>query len=246
MHLLTTDRLACPRCGPAFGLILLADRVVDRRVLEGRFGCANCRERFPVRGGFGDFRVPPVSPLAEDPRAADPGPDDPEGALRLAAMLGITEGPATLLLLGGPARQAERLVAMVPGIDVVAVHPGLRERPEEEGVSRLHVGVHLPFFSATFRGVAMDASWAASHLDEALRVAVPGARIVVELQDAAPTGADPAQGGRADANRGEVDPADAETRDGEPARSTGVPTHRVMEALGEVLLQTERMIVGVR
>lgn len=209
MHLLTTDRLACPRCGPAFGLILLADRVVDRRVLEGSFGCANCRERFPVRGGFGDFRPPPAAPLAEDPRAADPGPDDPEGALRLAAMLGVTEGPGTLLLLGGPARQAERLVAMVTGVDVVAVHPGLRERPEGEGVSRLHVSTVLPFFSATFRGVAMDAAWAATHLDEALRVAAPGVRVVVELSDAA-------------------------------------LARRVMEALQDVLLQTERLIVGTR
>ena len=30
MQLLLTDRLSCPRCGPGFGLILLADRLADR------------------------------------------------------------------------------------------------------------------------------------------------------------------------------------------------------------------------
>ncbi len=223
MHLLVTDRLACPRCGPEFGLILLSDRVVDRRVLEGSFGCANCRERYPVRGGFGDFRLPPVSPLDEDPEAADPGPDDPEGALRLAAMLGVTEGPGTLLLIGEPARQAERIVAMVQGVEVVALHPGLRMRPEAEGVSRAHAGTgpgeRLPFFAMTFRGTALDAVRAPSQLDEAFRVTAPGARVVVGLPD--PDAKGPS-GGRAEL------------------------VERVTAASREVLLETDRVVVGVR
>ena len=44
-----TDHLVCPRCGPPFGLILLARDVRDRRVREGEFGCPNCRDRFPVK-----------------------------------------------------------------------------------------------------------------------------------------------------------------------------------------------------
>ena len=57
MHLLLTDRLTCPRCGPSFGLILLADRMNDRRVVDGVLGCPNCRDGFPVRDGFGDLRA---------------------------------------------------------------------------------------------------------------------------------------------------------------------------------------------
>ena len=53
------DHLVCPRCGPPNGLLLLAHEVRDRRVLEGEFGCPNCRDRFPVSGGFGDLRPPP-------------------------------------------------------------------------------------------------------------------------------------------------------------------------------------------
>jgi uncharacterized protein YbaR (Trm112 family) len=51
MHILLTDILTCPRCGPAFGLILLAEQTAGRRVLQGVLGCANCRERYPVRDG---------------------------------------------------------------------------------------------------------------------------------------------------------------------------------------------------
>ena len=32
MHILLTDALTCPRCGPDFGLIVLAEGVEDRRV----------------------------------------------------------------------------------------------------------------------------------------------------------------------------------------------------------------------
>src|SRR5512142_2083643 len=58
MDLRLTDLLACPRCGPPHGLVLLADRVEDRRVLEGLLGCPNCGGRYPVRAGLADLRVP--------------------------------------------------------------------------------------------------------------------------------------------------------------------------------------------
>jgi uncharacterized protein YbaR (Trm112 family) len=223
VHLLVTDRLACPRCGPDFGLILLSDRVEDRRVLEGSFGCANCRERYPIRGGFADFRVPPAGPLEDEAGAADPGPDDAEGALRLAAMLGVTRGPGTLLLLGEPARQAERLVAMIDEIEVVALHPGLRARSEAPGVSRAHAGEapgdRLPFFTSTFRGAALDAEGALGRLDEVFRVTAPGARVVVGLPD-------PERPGAAEPRRRLVE--------------------RVAGASREILLETDRVIVGVR
>lgn len=82
-----TDRLTCPRCGPTFGLILLAERMVDRRVRDGTLGCPNCRDAFPVVDGFADLRAPPRRPVQEDqagrqrldPRL-DPGPrTDEEG-----------------------------------------------------------------------------------------------------------------------------------------------------------------------
>ncbi len=194
MHLLLTDRATCPRCGPAFGLILLAERVVDRRILEGHLGCPNCREHYPVGRGFGDLR-PPVNrgARADEPSGTrDLGPDpetgphpdeavsrDVEGALRLAALLGVERGPGFLLVMGPSARLAGRLAAMVEGIEVVAVGPGLQALDEDPGVSRMAFGQGVPFYDGSFQGVALQGEWISPYLADALRVLRTGARIVL-------------------------------------------------------------------
>lgn len=198
MHLLVTDRLSCPRCGPTFGLILLAENLRDRRVLEGALGCANCRERYPVEGGFGDLRppprvtlpAPPVSRGAPDigdarPSTAggategDSARDPAEDTFRLAALLGVREGPGLLLLAGSWVPLAGRLAAMIDEIEVVALDPSLRNAPEETGVSRLTAGTALPFFHGSLRGAALDGPQLADWEGEAARVLGPGARLVI-------------------------------------------------------------------
>jgi len=192
VHLLLTDRVTCSRCGPRFGLILLAERVVDRRVLEGHLGCPNCREHYPVGRGYGDLR-PPVERTArpdEPPRTrdlgpgSDPDPDeavtrDVEGALRLAALLGVERGPGFLLVMGPSARLAGRVAAMVEGIEVVAVGPGVQALDEDSGVSRMAFGQGVPFYDGSFQGVALQGEWISPYLAEALRVLRTGARIVL-------------------------------------------------------------------
>jgi len=176
MHLLVTDRLACPRCGPEFGLVLLAEELRDRRVLEGALGCANCRERYPVRQGFGDLRPPPRS---------DPGGEGgtPEGtaeeAFRLAALIGVSEGPGLILLRDGWVAQASRLAAMIEEIEIVALDQGLRKGPEEPGVTRIVAADRLPFFSGSLRGLALRDHEPARELEEEIRVLGPGSRIVI-------------------------------------------------------------------
>jgi hypothetical protein len=176
MHLLVTDRLACVRCGPGFPLVLLADELRDRRVLQGSLGCANCRERYPVEGGFGDFRLP--VPEGDGALAPVEG-DDPEGALRTAALLGVQQGPGLLLLAGRPVRHAERVAAMIEGIEVVAAHPGLRGLPEIAGVSRIAMGPRFPFQTGTLQGVALSGEGGRRDLTEAVRVLARGARLVL-------------------------------------------------------------------
>jgi len=184
MHLLLTDIVACPRCGPEFGLILLADRVEDRRVLEGRLGCPNCREQYPVSGGVLDARLAADrSPATADDAggaidAADPG--DAEAAMRLAALLELAGARGTVLVAGPGAALAPGIALLVPDLEVVALTAGpTAGRGERLGVSRVVSRGALPFRSRTLRGVALTGADDAA-LAEGVRVLQPGARLVVE------------------------------------------------------------------
>lgn len=177
MHLLLTDRLACPRCGPAFGLILLADRMEERRVLEGALGCPNCRERYPVRGGAADLRPAPRGPAAVAP--ASPGEPDAGETMRLAAMLGITEGPAHVLAAGEALHHALALARLVPELEVLVVDPPGIAWDEAPGVTRMHVGATLPLQSRSLRGVVLGGEAVDHLLDEGIRVLGSGGRLVV-------------------------------------------------------------------
>ena len=200
MQLLLTDRLSCPRCGPTFGLILLANRLVDRRVQDGTLGCPNCRDAFPIVEGFADLRAPPRGELepglaGEEPPAEEPERQPPEAAGsrgpsagatdaadeagRAVALLGIPRGPGTVALVGGPARFAPRLVDAVEELDVVAVDADARRWPERAGISRLVAGPGLPFFDRTLRGVVVDGRLGPATIFEAARVTAPMSRVVV-------------------------------------------------------------------
>lgn len=182
MHLLLTDRLTCPRCGPTFGLVLLSDRLEERVVHEGRLGCPNCREAYPIEQGFGDLRAPPrgalPTGLAGSPERRPAGPPEPE-APRLLALLGVVGGPGTLVLVGEPARTAGAVAGALPEMHVVAVDPDLSTWPEEPRVSRLACAPGLPFFDRSLRGAVVDGRLGAGWIDEAARVVAPRARLVV-------------------------------------------------------------------
>jgi uncharacterized protein YbaR (Trm112 family) len=179
MHLFLTDRISCPRCGPAFGLILLAHEVRDRRVLEGDLGCSNCRETYPVRGGFGDLRIPPRAPLPSPAADFDTASVDPEEILRVGALLGVTEGPGTLLIKGPAARYAAGLAELIPMVEVVGLESALIGDQESEGVSRMIAQLRIPFFSGSFMGILLSGEVTDRDLDEAARVVAPLGRVVV-------------------------------------------------------------------
>ncbi len=180
MHILLTDWLSCPRCGPEFGLILLAREMRDRRILEGELGCSNCRENYPVVQGFGDLRLPPRRPLDPPPSSdALPGPDGETG-VRMGAFLGLTEGPGTVLIIGDSARNAGALTDLVEGVEVVGSDPDLRAMKEREGVSRIVSGARIPFFNESLRGVVLSGRDRTRLLEEAVRVLAPMGRVVME------------------------------------------------------------------
>ena len=177
MQLLLTDRLTCPRCGPEFGLILLANELVERRVLDGVLGCPNCRESFAISAGFADLRPPPRGELTEG-RSGSAATDADE-VRRLAALLGIVGGPGTVALVGRPARFAAPLADTLQGVEVVAVDADARAWPERPGVSRMAAGPGLPFYSRILRGVVLDGRIGTESIREAARVVAARSRVVL-------------------------------------------------------------------
>jgi hypothetical protein len=99
--------------------------------------------------------------------------------MRIAALLGVTEGPGTLALVGAVARQAGSLAGAVSGIQVVAVDEDLARWPEAPAVSRMAARPGLPFFGRTLRGVVVDGGLGSRWIMEGARVVAPMGRVVV-------------------------------------------------------------------
>lgn len=178
VYLPLTDVLACPRCAPDSGLVLLAERIVERRVLEGAVACPACDTRYPIHAGFVDFREgnggAPASGAVEP---AVPESADPDEAFRLAALLGVREGPAYLLLCGALAGLAARVAEIVPNVEVVGALAALRSWREATGVTRMATGARLPFFARSLRALALPMG--DDTLAEAARVVSPAGRVVL-------------------------------------------------------------------
>ncbi len=178
MHILLTDRLTCPRCGPRFGLILLADRMEERRVLEGALGCPNCRDRFPVREGFGDLRAPPRAAL-EPEVAADPAPVGADTVAAVAAALGAAEGAGVTVLVGEAVGVALPLSKALAEVELVALDARTRAWPEAPRINRMTAAPGLPFFDGVIRGVVLHGGPPDEVLAEAARILAPRHRVVV-------------------------------------------------------------------
>lgn len=179
MNLLLTDHMTCPACRAGGGLILLADRVEGRRVLDGQLGCPNCRAKYRVTDGVAFFGDAAAGAARADRLSAGDG-------MRLAALAGVTEGPAMLLVIGPYQAVAAEIAGVLKEVEIVVATPAPQPSPERAGVSVLRVGGHLPLRDGSMRGVIMTGA-EAEMVDEAVRVSALAARIV--LIAAAPSAA---------------------------------------------------------
>jgi uncharacterized protein YbaR (Trm112 family) len=195
MHILLTDILTCPRCGPGFGLIVLAEEMRERHVREGSLGCANCRDRYPIRGGVVDFRggatgAPARAEAGPPVAGGDPGNDETvgdvaEAAYRVAALLGLGDEPSAALLAGHPAGVVAAVARLLPDSRIVGVATEDADLPEGPSWIVRRPGAGLPFRDGSLRGVAIADPEAGPLVREGTRVLAGGGRIVL---DPAPDG----------------------------------------------------------
>lgn len=163
-----TDYLACPRCQGPGGLILLAERVEEQRVRTGELGCPSCHARFPIKDGIADFGT-----AESEPRGVET-----YDVTRLAALLGVAEGPALLLLVGDWGDVAGQLAALLADVEVIVVQSTLEQHDGEQRVSRLRADALIPLRSAAVHGVALAAR-SPVPFAEAARVCRLAARVVL-------------------------------------------------------------------
>jgi hypothetical protein len=99
--------------------------------------------------------------------------------MRLAAMLGLTEGPAHVLAAGEALHHAPALARLIPELEVIVVEPQGIAWEESPGVTRMHVGDILPLQSRSLKGVILGGEAVDHLLGEGIRVLGSGGRIVV-------------------------------------------------------------------
>ena len=176
MFIELTDHLRCPADHDEAFLVLLPDQVEGRSVRTGTLGCPICDRRFALRDGVLDTGDAP-SPGVEAGQLT---------AEALAPLAGLNGPGGYLVLVGPPAALWRDVAELVPGVSLVAVNPP-PEVADEAGISVLRGG-RLALKTSSMRGVVLgpayggDPAW----VQEAVRVVLPGLRVVGEGPDPDP------------------------------------------------------------
>jgi uncharacterized protein YbaR (Trm112 family) len=169
-----TDLLACPRCGPGFGLVLVVEEAEGRRVKRGWLGCPNCSHDFPVENGVADLREEPAAPGA--PR---PAFQDDELALKIVALSGLANERGYLLLDERLAHAAVAVVELAPELEVIVVRSTPDDSAEQHGISRVLSDTHFPLAEYRLRAVAIAPAANRELVAAAARRVIAGGRLVL-------------------------------------------------------------------
>ncbi len=180
MFIELVDSLRCPNPHEESWLVMAAERMEARHVLEGTLGCHVCGAQFPVRRGISDLRLDAGAPRQDS--GAGVAPEDP---MRLAALLGLVlEGTNGFALLeGSRARVAAALGALVE-MPIICVNPppALVAMP---GLSLILAGDAMPLAAGAARAAAVATPGA---LASAVHCTRAGGRIVAPVGQAVPAG----------------------------------------------------------
>lgn len=171
--------LRCPR--DRSELVVVADVTDDRQIVSGRLGCPICREQYPIRDGAAYFE-PAESPPAESPDG-DHRSAEEEPALRIAALLDLTDARGYAILCGDWGRHAPVIAGLSP-TPLVLVNPpdGIDWRL---GCSVIYSVHGSPFGASSARALALSGARSESALLEAV---APGGRVLGPASLAVPAG----------------------------------------------------------
>ncbi len=169
MFIELVDALRCPNAHEESWMVASSDRMEARHIVTGTVGCPVCSAVFPIREGVVDFRRASAPPVAH--RAAGSADE----AMRLAALLDLTDAQGFAVLLGEWGNQAHELHGIVD-TPLVLVDPpeGITGAP---GISVIRGDGTIPLAERAARAVAVDAADSA-RVASAVRVARAGGRVI--------------------------------------------------------------------
>lgn len=177
MHSDLVDKLRCLAVHEESWLVAAADMVEGRHIMQGLLGCPVCHARYPIERGVADFTAGRRAPLV---REAETAADDESTAIKLAAMLDLTEPSGYVILVGVWARLGAQLREIAP-VMVLAINPPA-DVAMGNGVSGVTTLDRIPVATASARAIALGAISGAGQrgVDAVLAFGAvqPGGRIV--------------------------------------------------------------------
>jgi uncharacterized protein YbaR (Trm112 family) len=175
------DVLRCPNRHAETWLVLASEQMEDRDIMSGTLGCPICKAEFPIVAGVARF--------GEAVRVGARGelPDENE-ALRLAALLDLTDSRGYAILIGDTGRHAPLLRSMTD-VQLMLVDPpptvamgfGL------SGLTTPASGA-LPLAPASARAVALDEHATPALLSSVVGVLASGGRLLASVRLGLPDG----------------------------------------------------------
>ena len=177
MHSDLVDKLRCLAIHEESWLVAAADVVDGRHIMRGLLGCPVCHARYPIERGVADFAVGRDAPLVLE---AGTMTDDESTAVKLAAMLDLTDPSGYVILVGEWARLGAQLREIAP-VMVLAVNPPA-DVAIGNGVSGVTTLDRIPVAAGSARAIALGApTGAGSRIVDpfaALGAVQPGGRVV--------------------------------------------------------------------
>ncbi len=181
MFIELVDVLRCPNRHAETWLVLAAEQIEGRDIMSGTLGCPICKAEFPIVDGLARF--------GDAARSGVQGelPNENE-ALRLAALLDLTDSRGYAILIGDTGRHAPLLRAMTD-VQLMLVDPPLAVAMGF-GLSGLttHASGALPLAPASARAAALDEPATPELVSSALGVLAPGGRLLAPVRLALPDG----------------------------------------------------------
>jgi uncharacterized protein YbaR (Trm112 family) len=173
MFIELVDVLRCPKPHEESWLVLAATRVDDRDVMAGTLGCPVCQAEYPIVDGVARFD-------AGKPRLTSTAAQaDEDEALRLAALLNLSDSRGYAVLVGARAAQGP-LVASMTDVQLLLIDPppGIGMGLGVSGLTTPANSPMLPLAEASARGIALDSAANPELARAAVAVLRPGGRLV--------------------------------------------------------------------